>query len=288
MESSRPLLLGPESGGGDAGHTTIFCFAEVLSLAWEPSNRLLLAGTSSGLIKLWNVKSNQSYGELAEKSQRLCPRVVDLAYSPTQPQFASAAHAASAFQRQGALCVWDSRQLQMERSLPLPPDVAAHALAYAPGGQVLFAGCSDGRVLAFDSRSSAAVLGWAAHRGRVAALALSRDGGQLLTAGGDGAIYQWSVASLQECVRASASAWRPPSPGVQTTDISFHASDKQFAIPSQDNTTSIYQIPSRVNAAPPVRRFSSHSKSVICLDWHPSENILATGSEDRTVHLHKF
>lgn len=270
----------------ESSYSAIFCFAEVLSLAWETNNRILLAGTANGIIKLWSMKTSATIADLTDKGQRQSPRIMDLAYCPTQPAFLSSAQSNALARRHSLLYSWDVAQLQVERKFPLPPEVGVNSVCYSPNGKLVFAGCSDGKVLAFDSKNPSAILGWTAHKGRTNAVAMTKDGSTLLTAGSDGFLQLWDISNVSDCHRRARFTWSLPHASTTTTDLCLSPNSKNVAIPTRDNAFSIYSLNSPF--PDPILTLHSHVKMVRCLDWHPSDSVIATGSEDRSIHLHQF
>lgn len=75
---------------------------------------------------------------------------------------------------------------------------AAHALAFAPDGQILASAGGDGFVRLWERKTGRELTRLAGHRGDVRCLAFSRDGKRLLSGGIDETLRLWDVATGKE------------------------------------------------------------------------------------------
>jgi WD40 repeat protein len=77
--------------------------------------------------------------------------------------------------------------------------VPAAPLCFSPNGRLL-AGTTwkEGRVTVWDGSTGEKVAAWQAHEGLANGLAFSPDGRALATAGSDGAVRLWEVATQRE------------------------------------------------------------------------------------------
>lgn len=73
------------------------------------------------------------------------------------------------------------------------------ALAVDPGGAFVYAGTSEGWVVAFDAKSLAVRAAFEWHMGAVAGLAITADGKKLFSSGRDGCVKVWPIRDLMTC-----------------------------------------------------------------------------------------
>lgn len=73
------------------------------------------------------------------------------------------------------------------------------ALAVDPGGAFVYAGTSEGWVVAFDAKTLAVRAAFEWHMGAIAGLAITADGERLFSSGRDGCVKVWPIRSLVSC-----------------------------------------------------------------------------------------
>jgi WD40 repeat protein len=78
---------------------------------------------------------------------------------------------------------------------------AAHSLALTPHGNSLVAGCTNGKIVIYDSRSGEMKKELAGHTGTVTAIAVALDGKRVLSGGEDKTVRLWDLAEAKEIGR---------------------------------------------------------------------------------------
>lgn len=73
------------------------------------------------------------------------------------------------------------------------------ALAVDPGGAFVYAGTSEGWLVAFDAKTFAVRAAFEWHMGAVAGLAITADGTKLFSSGRDGCVKVWPIRDLMTC-----------------------------------------------------------------------------------------
>jgi hypothetical protein len=73
------------------------------------------------------------------------------------------------------------------------------ALAVDPAGAFVYAGTSEGWVVAFDAKTLAVRAAFEWHMGAVAGLAITADGTKLFSSGRDGCVKVWPIRDLMTC-----------------------------------------------------------------------------------------
>ena len=88
--------------------------------------------------------------------------------------------------------MWDAQSGSRVRAFEGHPGVVS-ALSWAPSGELVLSGGSDGRVRWWEVHSGECVREREAHQGTVQALKVSPDGRFLASCGDDGAITLWDL-----------------------------------------------------------------------------------------------
>jgi ribosome assembly protein SQT1 len=88
--------------------------------------------------------------------------------------------------------VWDLAASAARASCEHPDSVTA--LACHPSAPLLFTGCADGGVRCWDARTGECARAWRGHAQVVQDLALSPDGGMVLSGSEDGTARVFSMA----------------------------------------------------------------------------------------------
>jgi len=157
------------------------------------------------------------------------------------------------------------------RGRPAAADI--YAIAYAPDGSTLAAGCTDGTVRLWDVAAGrqGAVL---EHAETVAGVAFAPDGKALASASGDGSLRLWDVAT-------GRSRWTVEGHQGAMWDVAFAPDGKALATGGRDGTARLWDAAGGHELA--VLR--GHTAVVQCLAFAPGGDLLATGSCDGTVRL---
>ncbi|MBI3208314.1 MAG: WD40 repeat domain-containing protein [Candidatus Solibacter usitatus] len=100
---------------------------EIFSLAFSPDGKLLAAGSSDGMVRVWDVAAGTKPKETLRQHGGW---VTGVAFSPDGKLFASASADRTAQ-------VWDTRDWKALVRLPQPPTDVANAVAFSPDGQFL-------------------------------------------------------------------------------------------------------------------------------------------------------
>ncbi|KAL6066371.1 WD repeat-containing protein 91 [Balamuthia mandrillaris] len=255
-------------------NATLFCFSEILSLAWETkADRLLLCGTSDGRIKLWNSSSEKVVGDIVTEIDY--PRVLDLACSPSDAVFVSATSSLSQ-SSSGEVSVWDLRTLQLQRKLNLENGIAINSVEFNHNGSLLLTGGRDGIVRVYDMMSSSTpIMQWQADPTELSCVRFSRDETAIFTLGTTNEIHEWSIHNIGK--KVNSYNWEESGP----SDIAFNWEGNQFVVGGKVNSAFIYQ----AGKSEPLLRLQGHGKAVMTVDWHPTNNVCITGSLDNTVRI---
>jgi WD40 repeat protein len=160
------------------------------ALAFNHDGTLLGVATRDGKVRLYAAPKFKATREL--EASKLPLRLESFAFSPD-------GRLAFAGDINGAVHAWqiDSGALAF-RTDAAEASVATFGsverLAASPDGRLVAGGTREGRLFLIDSASGERVASWRAHGGAVTGLAFA-DGGDLLSAGADGAVVRWAPAS---------------------------------------------------------------------------------------------
>jgi WD40 repeat protein/transcriptional regulator with XRE-family HTH domain len=177
----------------DRAHATL-----LRRVAWSPDGTRLVGGDEDGHISVWDAADGTQLLRLAGHHGA----VMSVAWSPAGSQLATG----SGSRDGGELVVWDVHSGQRHPAWqPLRgrgnagksafaghPGVVS-AVTWAPSGELLVSGGSDGMLRWWDVHSGECVRARQAHQGTVQSLKVSPEGSRLASCGEDGAITLWDL-----------------------------------------------------------------------------------------------
>ncbi|CAO3668486.1 unnamed protein product [Umbelopsis vinacea] len=193
--------------------------SNVLSLEWEArSDKLLLIGTDSGLIRVYNTES-QSIVQGFRTDDKY-PSVTQLSCSPSESVFVSAASNAIYGSRNasvGSLVSWNLKTMQMQQSFELEGSEASsviNTVQYNHNGQLLVSGNDQGLIKIFDARTIKPIMEWKAETAVASCFAqFSFDETSILDVSANGSFTQWSIHKPGVSLSSfKLAGFPPPSP----------------------------------------------------------------------------
>ena len=155
---------------------------------------------------------------------------------------------------------------------------SVNVVAWSPNSQLVASASADHTAQvwpAFDT-SSSNVVTYHGHTNNVRTLAWSYDGTRIATGGDDGIAQIWD-----------------PVRGTKIFTFQVHSLIWSVAWPPGNNNelaaggnNGIVQIWSAITGAPiPLLTYSGHSNNVKAVSWSPDGKYIASGSDDKTVHI---
>ncbi|MBI3877951.1 MAG: hypothetical protein HY300_18650 [Verrucomicrobia bacterium] len=170
------------------------------------------------------------------------------------------------------------RELKTPKIEPkVPPRRAIHALAFAPGPNVI-AVARYGEVELLDAATREVKQTLRGHRGHVNAVAFSKDGKLLASAAGEpglfGEVKLWNVAdgTLLRTIEGHGDA---------LYSVAISPDGKLLATGSYDQKIKLWS----VDTGSELKTLSGHNGCIFGLAFRPDGKILASASADRTVKL---
>jgi WD40 repeat protein len=165
----------------------------VRRVAWSPDGSRLVGGDEDGHVYVWDAADGTQLLRLAGHPGG----VTSVAWSPDGSRLASGCGSRDS----GELWVWEVQSGECHpaweagnRVFAGHPGVVS-ALTWAPSGERLLSGDSDGMLRWWDVHSGECVRVRQAHQGTIQALKVSPDGSRLASCGDDGTIRIWDLYS---------------------------------------------------------------------------------------------
>jgi WD40 repeat protein len=150
-----------------------------LAITFSRDGRFLLAGSSNGVIRFWDMRT----WRIARTLVIAGVKVAGLALSPDGTRLFT-------FGGSNSVTIWDVASGREERTLR-GHEGQVTALAFSPSGKTLASASQDGTVKLWNPDSEQERLTLRGHFGAVYAVAFSPDGALLASAGSDGTIRLW-------------------------------------------------------------------------------------------------
>jgi WD40 repeat protein len=225
----------------------------VTSIALDPLGDLVLVGSADGSARLWNGWNGAAGAQLKHQS-----RVLSVAWSADGARVAtgSADFSARVWSRQG------QELMRLSHSADVP------AVAFGPGGRIA-TGSADHSIEVWRPAPAARP---PEHEQRVAAVAFSPAGMRAASAGFDGSVYVWDVATGKR---------RPPfRHSGRVYAVTLNADGRLALTGSSDKTARLWDVDSNREIL-----ILPHSGTVSAVDLSDDARWIATGSQDNVVRV---
>jgi WD40 repeat protein/tetratricopeptide (TPR) repeat protein len=232
--------------------------AGVSAVAWSPDGRTLATACWDHTTRLWDVASGKPRGEPVKHNEW----ITGLVFSPDGKTLLTVGYS-----RVG---VWQvaSGQRLVELDHHMPTSVSA--AAFAPDGQTILTGASDGKARLWDT--SGKQLGEPlSHGGWIEAVAYAPDAPIFAAGGNDGIIFVWDAASRRVMARLE-------QPGV--TSLAFGL-EGRLLTGGEDRKARLWRV-----GSPRSRVIElEHQGPVKAVALSPDSSLALTGSLDGTARV---
>jgi WD40 repeat protein len=198
----------------------------VLALAFANDGKTIASGGADHLAVIWDRVSGK------QQTLKAGGPVYAVSFSADGKLVATGGADTKGTMELGAVGIWDAK------SGKLMADNIRHAqgvfaLAFGPGGQMLFTAGKDSSIRVWDAASGQAVAALRGHLGWIRTLALSADGGTLISGSYDQTAKVWALAAAsQPDVLRGHKDW--------VCAVAFSADDKILASGGHDRTVRLW------------------------------------------------
>ncbi|MEM7032993.1 MAG: NB-ARC domain-containing protein [Chloroflexota bacterium] len=239
-------------------------FGGIPALTFNPDGTLLIAGTTDGDVRGWNVETGQLHFR--------CEGVQNWVKAVVINQ-----HGLIAICGAGPLIhLWDENG-QLFKTLHGHTD-RLRTLAFSPDGQWLVSGGADQTVRLWHIETDECRHTFSGHTDWVLTVAFSPNGKMVASGSKDGTIRLWKIGleqTSEPCLRVLSghTGW--------VESIAFSPDGRLLASGSGDNTIRLWEV---FQDKPPAV-WTGHSDQVHAVAFSPSGQLLASAGYDQTVRL---
>lgn len=233
----------------------------VWSVSFSPTENILAMGVDDGSVRLWDLPTKSVSATLGNHRGTVWVSF----FSPTGRRLITAGN-------DSLIKVWDTAR-PSEPVLTLEHKHTVRGAAFSPDEKILYAADEGGVIRAWDLETSQSI-GEAQQTGTIYAVALSRDGATLATAGSDKVVRLWNAKTLSQKLPLEGHAG--PIFG-----LSFRPSGDRLASVGWDNTVRVWDAASGAL----VKSWKAHEGDAWSVAYSPDGLRLVTGGTDGAVKL---
>ncbi|XP_050438818.1 guanine nucleotide-binding protein subunit beta-5b-like [Adelges cooleyi] len=181
----------------------------------------------------------------------------------------------------GTLIIWNAYRNKKEKTILMPNNLVL-TCAYSPSGNIVACGGSDNKVnviniLSSVESTSSEVHNVGTHLSFVSCCSFPNSDHQILTGSGDASAVLWDIESGQ-----MIQSFHSHVKDILAIDISSSEIGNIFISGGCDKKVLLWDM----RAGQSVKSFVGHLADINCVKYHPSGDIIASGSDDGTCRMY--
>lgn len=240
-------------------------FGWIQSIAFSPDGQYFAGGDDSGLVHLWNCKTEQHQLVL----QGYQNHVYAITFSPDSQLIASGSF-------DGIINLWDIRNGQCVYSLKGHDSITTW-ISFSEDG-LWFASCSvDGTIKIWDRHEGQCIKQMSVNQFPIRGVSFTQDKRYLISGGADCFIRLWDTET-GDCIQVFEGHTAP------IWSINLSPNGQYIASAGDDNTVKIWDIKS----GHCLRTFEGHTLVIFAVAFSPDSKMVASAGVDQTVRLWDF
>lgn len=227
-------------------------------------NRAILAsGSGDRNVFVWDLKTENVRSTFKHNSW-----VGSVAFSQYSPILATS-------DGKGIIRLWDINTSEM-RKMQQAHDGACRTIAFSPNEQILASGGGDQQIHLWRFPDLDLVMTLSGHESEVRRLAFSPDGEKLASCGEDGNLFLWSLSTRD---------YKPvlQNPNNLLRSVAY-AHNGSF-IAATDSIGNLWIAKENSRQTWQIKTIKAHEGPSVGLAIHPSDQLIATGGQDKLINL---
>lgn len=236
-------------------------FGGILSIAFSPDGKLIVAGDSIGQVLLWRVADGQPLWSAIGHTQW----VRSVAFTPDGTILASSS-------LDGTIKIWDVLTGQLLQTFP--GDIAIRTVTFSPDGSTIASGGLDRTIRLWDIQTGQLLRTWQGHTNVVKSVVFNPDGTKIASGSFDRTIKIWDVGT------GKLLKTLPGHDGI-VLSVDWNPDGVTIASGGGDLNIKLWN----ASTGELLKIIEGHTHWICCLQFSPDGQTLVSGSDDRTVKI---